>query len=119
MRHWSVRKDSQRGVWWRPPPESAQKPVPFARRFFSGPGGMLMGPDNRTIDEEVQGQVARIALEKCPELPPEAPSFPAAEAVIHRIPAAKLPRQVPPGAPSAGEVQNPLQEQAVTPFPRA
>ena len=68
------------------------------------------------IDLLITGR--RIALEKFPELPPEAPSFPAAEAIIHRIPAAKLPRQVPPGQPSAGEVGNRLEEQTVTQFRR-
>ena len=60
--------------------------------------------------------MARIALETFPKLSPEAPSFPAAEAVIHGIPAAKLPRQIPPGQPSAGEVEARLEEQAVTQF---
>jgi hypothetical protein len=74
---------------------------------------------NRTINEEVLGHVTAIALKACPELPPEASGFPAAETVVHRIPVAKLPRQIPPGNAGAGDIEDRLDEQPVTQFRRA
>ena len=75
-----------------------------------------MRPPNRTIDEEVLGHVTRIALEAFPELPPEAPGFPASKAVVYRLPVAKFPRHISPGHARACDIEDRLDEQSVTQF---
>src|SRR5262245_15668009 len=86
----AVRHDSRRVVWWRPHPERVPKPVPLARRLFSGPRGRLRRPATRTSDAEVQAHMARITLETCPQRPNSR------------------------GRSRAGEVEDRLKEQAVT-----
>jgi hypothetical protein len=84
--------------------------VPLVRRFFSGSSGVLMRPYARAINEEVLGHMTAIAVQALPKLPPEAPSFPASEAVVDRIPVAKRPRQIPPGTAGTGDRENRLDE---------
>lgn len=67
-----------------------------------------MRPHHRTIDEEVRGYGALVALEPFPELPPDATRFPAAEAVVHGIPVAKLPRHIPPRNARACDIEDRL-----------
>src|SRR5262245_21911154 len=67
---------------------------------------MLMGPPKRRIDKEVARQRAIRPLEVLPELAPDAARFPAATAVIDRIPVPKVLRQVAPRRSRAGEIEN-------------
>ena len=81
-----------------------------------------MCPHNGTIDaidEEGVVQVTALVVQALPEVPPDAAAFPASEAVVHRIPAAKLPRQISPGNPGAGNIEDRFDEQPVTQFRRA
>src|SRR5215510_16393499 len=72
-----------------------------------------MGTHNRRIDKEIACQRTGVRLEMLPELAPEPAPFPAAKAVIDRVPASKLLWQVTPGRPGAGKVQNGFNEHSV------
>src|SRR5215471_2116839 len=72
-----------------------------------------MGTDNRRIDKERVCQRTGIRLETLPELTPEPASFPAAKAVIDRVPVSKRLWQVTPGRPSAGKVKYGFDEQPI------
>src|SRR5262245_26028918 len=74
---------------------------------------MLMGAHNRRIDKEVAGHRAIRCLEVLPESAPEPTHFPAAKAVISRVPAAKILRQITPGQSCPGEIQHGLDKQAI------
>jgi hypothetical protein len=78
-----------------------------------------MCPHTGTIDEAVSGQVTALVVQALPEVPPDAAAFPASEAVVHRIPAAKLPRQISPGNPGVGNIEDRFDEPPVTQFRRA
>src|SRR5215469_302542 len=69
-----------------------------------------MGADNRRIDKEIAGQRTGVRLETLPELTPDPAPFPAAKAVIDRVPVSKLLWQVTPRCPSAGQVKNGFDE---------
>src|SRR5215471_13790242 len=59
------------------------------------------------------GQRTGIRLEPLPELAPEPAPFPAAKAVIDRVPASKRLWQVTPGRPRTGEVQHGFDEHPI------
>src|ERR687888_2147086 len=75
---------------------------------------MLMGADNRRIDKDVARHGASLRLEALPESAPDPPYFPAAKAVVHRVPASKIFRQVAPGQSCPSEIQHGLDKQAIT-----
>src|SRR4029453_14655127 len=75
---------------------------------------MLMGAHNRRIDKDVARCGAILCLEGLPESAPEPTHFPAAKAVVHRVPASKILRQVAPGQSCPGEIQHCLDKQAIT-----
>jgi hypothetical protein len=105
-------------VWWTIHPESGPKPVPLGPHFFSRPGGVLLRPYHRTIDAEGLGHVTALSMQTFAEVPPDTAGFPASEAVVHRIPVAKLPRQIAPGHARAGHIQDRCDAQAVAQFGR-
>src|SRR5262245_25604197 len=72
-----------------------------------------MGADNRRIDKEVACPGRGVRLEPLPQLAPEPTPFPAAKAVVHRIPVAKCLWQVTPRRPGTGEVQNGFKEHPI------
>src|SRR5215467_21085 len=74
---------------------------------------MLMGTDNRRIDKELAGQRTGVRLESLPELAPESAPFPAAKAVIDRVPVAKRLWQVAPWRPRAGKVKHGFDEHPI------
>ena len=78
-----------------------------------------MGADNRRIDKDVARYGAILRLEVLPESAPEPTPFPAAKAIIHRVPAAQILRQVAPGQSCPGEIQHGLDTQAITEHWRA
>src|SRR5215475_8847398 len=80
---------------------------------------MLMGADNRRIDKELAGQRTGVRLEPLPELAPEPAPFPAAKAVIDRVPVSKRLWQVTPGRPSAGKGQHGFDEHPIAEYRRA
>src|SRR5215831_6961964 len=75
---------------------------------------MLMGAHYRRIDKEVARYGAILRLEVLPKSAPEPTPFPAAKAVVHRVPASKILRQVAPGQSCPGEIQHCLDKQAIT-----
>src|SRR5215469_8603237 len=75
---------------------------------------MLMGAHNRRIDTDVTGHRAIRRLEVLPESAPEPTYFPAAKAVVHRVPASKILWQVTPRQSCPGEIQHGLDKQAIT-----
>src|SRR2546423_3767182 len=74
---------------------------------------MLMGTHNGRIDKEVQGLMAILRLEAFPELPPDTACFPAAKAVVDRVPGPKIGWQVAPGHPCTGEIEDSFDEHAI------
>src|SRR5215216_842987 len=72
-----------------------------------------MGADNRRIDKEVACLGRGVRLEPLPKLAPEPTPFPAAKAVVHRIPVSKLLGQVTPRRPGTGEVKNGFNEHPI------
>src|SRR5262249_45416137 len=108
-----VHRDSRHGFWWISRPESGPEPVQRAHRFFSRACGVLMGADNRRIDKEVACLGRGVRLETLPKLAPEPTPFPAAQAVVHRIPVAKRLWQVTPRRPGTGEGQNGFDEHPI------
>src|SRR5215510_1291061 len=75
---------------------------------------MLMGAHKRRIDKDVARHGAILRLEVLPEAAPDPTHFPAAKAVVHRVPASKILRQVAPGQPCPSEIQHGLDKQAIT-----
>src|SRR5437773_695865 len=75
---------------------------------------MLMGTDNRRIDKDVARHRAILRLEVLPEAAPDPTRFPAAKAVVHRVPASKILREVAPGESCPGAIQHRLDKQAIT-----
>src|SRR5215471_841122 len=72
-----------------------------------------MGADNRRIDKEVACLGRGVRLETLPQLAPEPTPFPAAKAVVHRIPVAKCLWQVAPRRSGTGQVQNGFNEHPI------
>src|SRR5215471_4953895 len=72
-----------------------------------------MGADNRRIDKEMACQRTGVRLETLPELAPEPAPFPAAKAIIDRVPVSKLLWQVTPGRPRAGKVKHGFDEHPI------
>src|SRR5215813_9006055 len=79
---------------------------------------MLMGAHNRRIDKDVTGHRAIRRLAVLPESTPEPTHFPAAKAVVHRVPASKILWQVAPGQSCPGAIQHGLDNQAITEYGR-
>src|SRR4029434_10885859 len=73
-----------------------------------------MGADNRRIDKEMACPGRGVRLEPLPQLAPEPTPFPAAKAVVHRIPVSKRLGQVTPRRSSTGEVKNGFNEHPIT-----
>src|SRR3954471_10281106 len=76
-----------------------------------GAARLLMGGDDRAIDQRVfeirfSGQCLEDALKNHP-------SHPAAEAREHAVPIAEFGRQVPPGHPRPGTLQNGFEKQPI------
>ena len=72
-----------------------------------------MGAHDRGIDKEVPCQRARPGLAVFPEPAPEAAPFPAAKAVIHRVPMPKVRWEVAPRGPRPGEIEHRLDKQPI------
>src|SRR5690349_3087573 len=75
---------------------------------------MLMGAHNRRIAKEVARYRAILRLEVLPEPAPDPTHFPAAKAVVHRVPASEILRPVAPGQSCPGAIQHCLDKQAIT-----
>jgi hypothetical protein len=75
---------------------------------------MLMGAHTRRVQPEICGHVARLVWSVVPPLAPPAPAFPAAEAVIDGIPAAKLRWHIAPGNTGPGHLEDRFDEHPVT-----
>jgi hypothetical protein len=75
---------------------------------------MLMRPHDGRIDKEMARQGAISALETLPEPTPDPASFPAAKAVVHRIPVPKLRGKIAPGDARAGQIQDRFDKQPIT-----
>src|SRR5919108_2636097 len=80
---------------------------------------MLMGAHNRRIDKDVARYGAIFRLKVLPEAAPDPTPFPAAKAIVHRVPASKILRQVAPGQSCPGEIQHGLDKQTITEHWRA
>src|SRR5215813_13963991 len=74
---------------------------------------MLMRPHDGRIDKEVPCQGARFGLQALPELAPDTAPFPAAQAVVPRIPAPKLHWEVAPGDARASAIQDRFDKQPI------
>ena len=72
-----------------------------------------MSADHCRIDKKVACLGRGVRLETLPELAPEAAPFPAAKAMIDRVPVAKLLWQVTLGRPSAGQGKNGFDAQPI------
>src|SRR5262245_5714071 len=101
-----VHRDSRHGFWWRSRPESAPAPVRRAHRSLARAGRGVMRAHNRRIATEVACPGRGGRLETLPKLAPAPTPFPAAPAVVHRIPVSKRLWQVTPRRPGTGQVQN-------------
>src|SRR5215467_12200190 len=75
---------------------------------------MLMGAHNGRINEDMSCYRVILCLEALPEPAPDPAAFPAAKAVIHRIPVPKVRRQVTPWRPGPGERQDRFDKQPIT-----
>jgi len=95
-------------------PRAAQRLRRLSPVFFSCASGMLMGAHNRRIDKDVARHGAILRLEVLPESAPDPTHFPAAKAVVHRVPASKILWQVAPGQACPGAIQHRLDKQAIT-----
>ena len=73
-----------------------------------------MGAHDRGIDKEVVCEGARSRLEALPEPAPDAAPFPAAKAVVHRVPVPKLLWEVAPGQSCPGQRQDCFDKQPIT-----
>jgi hypothetical protein len=78
-----------------------------------------MGAPNRRVNDEVLSHFERFALSVVPQLAPHTPTFPAAEAVIDGLPAAKLCRHITPGHAGAGHLEDRFDEHPITAHGRA
>src|SRR5215470_14693680 len=75
---------------------------------------MLMCPDNRRINKEVACKGTILGLEILPEPAPNAASFPAAKAVVHRVPVAKIGWEVAPRCARARQIEHGFDKQPIT-----
>ena len=80
---------------------------------------MLMGAHDRGIDKEVVCEGARPRLEALPEPAPDAAPFPAAKAVVHRVPVPKVLWEIAPWGSRPGEIQDRLDKVPVAERRRA
>src|SRR5262245_36059107 len=71
--------------------------------FFERARGVWRGADNRRIDKNGACLGRGVRLQTRPELAPEPTLFPAAKAIIDRVPVSKRLWQVTPGHPSASQ----------------
>jgi hypothetical protein len=94
-------------------PRAAQSRRRLPPVFFSRTSGMLMGAHHRRSDKEVARPGTILRLEVLPEPAPAPTHFPAAKAVVHRVPASTILRQVAPGQSCAGAIQHGLDQQAI------
>jgi len=78
-----------------------------------------MGTHNRRIDKEGAGQGAGLPLAALPEPAPDTASFPAAKAVVYRVPVSKVLWQVTPRCSCPGEIEDGLDKQPITKRRRA
>src|SRR5262245_1942989 len=72
-----------------------------------------MRAHDRCIDKEVARQGTALRLEAFPELAPDPAPFPAAKAVIDRVPVPKVRRQVAPRGPRAGKIEDGFNEHPI------
>lgn len=72
------------------PPRAAQSLGVLPTVFFSCPGGVLVGTQDRRIDEPLVRELTAVVLSLVPALLPEATGFPTAKAVIDCIPVANV-----------------------------
>src|SRR5215468_9153761 len=72
-----------------------------------------MSAHDRGIDQEVTRQGTVLRLEAFPELAPDPAPFPAAKAVIDRVPVPKVRREVAPGRPRAGQIEDGFNEHPI------
>src|SRR4029453_9879581 len=75
---------------------------------------MLLGAHHGRLDTDVARYGASRSVEVLPASAPEPTHFPAAKAVVHRVPASKILRQVAPGQSCPGARQPGLDTQALT-----
>src|SRR5215831_8039687 len=75
---------------------------------------MLRRSHDGRIDKEVPCQGALFGLKALPELAPDTAPFPAAKAVVHRIPAPKLPWEGAPGDARASARQDRCDKQPLS-----
>src|SRR5262249_8546362 len=78
-----------------------------------------MGADNRCIDEDVAREGIILPLEAFPEPAPDAAAFPAAIAVVDRVPMPKLRGEIAPRGAGPGEIQDRLDKEPITERRRA
>src|SRR4029450_5595134 len=71
---------------------------------------------DRGIDKEVARQGTALRLDAFPELAPEPPPFPAAKTVVDRVPVPKVRRQVAPGRPRAGKIEDGFNEHSIAEY---
>jgi hypothetical protein len=105
---------ARRDVGGQAAPSAAQSLCRLPPVVFSRTSGMLMGAHHRRIHTNVACHRAILRLEALPESAPDPTPFPAAKAVVHRVPASKLLRQVAPGQSCPSERQHRLDTQAIT-----
>ena len=72
-----------------------------------------MGAHNGRIDKEVARQGTGLRLEALPEPVPDATRFPAAKAIVDRIPVPKVLWQVAPRCPRAGQIEDSCNEHPI------
>src|SRR4030095_15647427 len=72
-----------------------------------------MSADNCRIEKKVACLGRGVRLETLPKLAPDPTPFPAAKAVVHRIPVSKLLWQITPRCPGTGQVQNGFNEHPI------
>src|SRR5215475_7370534 len=75
---------------------------------------MLRRPHDGRLDTEVTCQGTRLRLEALPELAPDTAPFPAAKAVVHRVPGPTLLWEVAPGQSCPGQRQDCFATQPIT-----
>jgi hypothetical protein len=77
-------------MWGKIHSESGQEPRLLVHRFFSCTRDVLMGSHDGRIDEDLVGQLTALLLHVSPEVLPDGPRFPTAQAVIDGISVAKV-----------------------------
>jgi hypothetical protein len=100
-----VHRDRPHALGWTSRPASAPEPGQLAPRVFSRTRGMLRGAHHRRLAKAGARDGASLRLEMLPE---------AAPAVVPRVPASKILRQVVPGQSCPGAIQHCLDNQAST-----